>query len=399
MTPARLTALLCATFVSACGSSTPATTFHKDIAPIVQSQCVGCHRAGGIAPFSLDTYASAKPMAAAMAASVASKRMPPWLASSSCGTPFVDERVLTAEQIAAFDAWAKGGALEGNPADAPKTTTTGAQGLSRVDATLAMPAPYTPAENLRDDYRCFIVDPAVTKSTIVTAYDIVPGSQKVVHHVILYAVKRTVAVAEDAKDAKAGWACFGGVGIDSVGALGAWAPGGSAVVYPFGTGIRIEPDQVLAMQVHYNTDNAREADQTSVKLQYGTGGETAAYLLPLAADRFRIPPGAMDYKYSERFDNTLGFPLKVWGFLPHMHTLGKTITMKAGSTSMDTCLVDIPRWDFHWQTQYFRPKALTLGMNEGIEMTCTWDNPTTRTVTWGEGTSDEMCFAFVYATP
>lgn len=386
--------------LAACGTpASPPPTFAKDILPITQTQCAGCHTTGGIAPFALDTYEAAKPMAAAMAASVAAKRMPPWLASADCGGPFVDARVLTAEQISLFDAWAKAGAPEGNKADAPSMPSASGQRLSRVDATLQMPVAYTPSETLRDDYRCFIVDPAVTKSTMVTAYDIAPGSQKVVHHVILYAVSRSKAVAEDAKDTKSGWECFGGVGIDSDGALGAWAPGGSAVVFPFGTGIRIEPNQVLAMQVHYNTDNGREADQTSVKLQYGVGGETAAYLLPLVADGFRIPASSTGYTYSEKFNNTLGFPLKIWGMLPHMHTLGKTITLRTGAATMDTCLVDIPRWDFHWQTQYFRPKPHVLGTNEAVEMKCSWDNPTSRTITWGESTSDEMCFAFVYATP
>ena len=64
----------------------------------------------------------------------------------------------------------------------------------------------------------------------------------------------------------------------------------------------------------------------------------------------------------------------------------------------DTCIVDIPRWDFHWQTQYFRKTAFQLPNNTGIKLDCTWDNPTNAAVTWGEGTSDEMCFAFVYAT-
>jgi hypothetical protein len=383
-----------------CGPPTPpAPTWHRDVAPIVQAQCLGCHSAGGIAPFALDTYEAAKPMAMAMASSVAARRMPPWLASPDCGAPFVDSRILTEAQVTAFQEWAKAGAPEGKASEAPMTTVTPSQRLARIDATLQMPVAYTPSATLKDDYRCFIVDPAVANPTLVTGYDILPGSQKVVHHVILYAVKRTVAVTEDAKDSTAGWQCFGGVGVDTEGALGAWAPGGSAVVYPRGTGIRLEPDQVLAMQVHYNTSNGTDADRTSVKLMYGKGSETQAFLIPLAADGFRIPPAATDYRYSERFRNTLGFPVKVWGFLPHMHTLGKTITMKAGGTSMDTCLVDIPRWDFHWQTQYFRPKPHELSTNESIEMSCSWDNPGSQTIRWGEGTGDEMCFAFVYATP
>ena len=34
-----------------------AVTWHQDIAPIVAQKCGGCHVGGGIAPFSLATYA------------------------------------------------------------------------------------------------------------------------------------------------------------------------------------------------------------------------------------------------------------------------------------------------------------------------------------------------------
>ncbi len=393
----HLRALVLAAVISGCG--TPGPTFYKDVLPITQAQCVGCHQNGGIGPFALDTFEAAKPMAAAMAASVASKRMPPWLASADCGGPFVEPRVLTAEQISTIEAWAKAGAPAGNPSDAPPAATqsTGQQ-LSKVDASLKMPAPYTPSATLRDDYRCFIVDPNLQTGKTVTGYDIIPGNRRVVHHVILYAVKREDALKEDAKDATSGWECFGDARVDSVGALGAWAPGGSAVLFPRGTGIRLEAENVLAMQVHYNTDNAREADQTTVNLQYGQGGETAAYLLPIAADGFKIPPASTGFTYSEKFTNTLGFPVNVWGLLPHMHTRGKTISMKAGSTA-DECLVEIPRWDFQWQTQYFRTRPYVLENGKGVELKCSWDNPSSRTLTWGEGTSDEMCFAFIYATP
>ena len=136
-----------------------------------------------------------------------------------------------------------------------------------------------------------------------------------------------------------------------------------------------------------------------VKLMYSPQGTslTSAYLIPLVADGFMIPPNATDYTYSETFPNpTRALSIKVYGLMPHMHTLGKRITIKGPS---DACLVDIPKWDFHWQSQYFRPQPFTVPANGSVTMTCTWDNPTTRTVTWGEGTSDEMCFAFVYATP
>lgn len=43
-------------------------TFYEDVAPIVYANCVGCHRAGGIAPFPLLTsYEEALRVGALMA--------------------------------------------------------------------------------------------------------------------------------------------------------------------------------------------------------------------------------------------------------------------------------------------------------------------------------------------
>ncbi len=371
----------------------PAPTYYKDVLPITQVSCNNCHVAGGIAPFTLDSYEAAKLKAPLMADAVTNKRMPPWLASKDCGGPFVGDRSLSDAQIATINHWFQSGALEGNPADAPAPAGA-AEELPKVDLTRQMTAAYTPT--IRDDYRCFIIDPALAAQQVVTGYDISPGSRKVVHHVIMYIVPRTAAVNKDAQDATPGWECFGGANVSTDGTLGAWAPGGSAVVFPANTGIRISPNQVIAMQVHYNTDNAVEADQTSVKLMYGTGTETNAYLLPLVADNFAIPASGVNYAHAENFPNSLGFPIKVWGFLPHMHTKGKKISLTAASNN--ECLVDIQRWDFHWQTQYFRKTAFNLSTTNSIRMSCTWDNPTNAVVRWGEGTAEEMCFAFIYAT-
>jgi hypothetical protein len=66
-------AALCA---AACTSPTVASrpdaapanpTYWQDIAPIVNDRCVGCHQAGGVAPFPLDSYQVVKPMAPTIA--------------------------------------------------------------------------------------------------------------------------------------------------------------------------------------------------------------------------------------------------------------------------------------------------------------------------------------------
>ncbi len=380
------------------GGAAAMPTWYRDVLPITQVSCANCHKMGGIGPFPLQTYAQAQPIAAAMKAAVVAKRMPPWMPDNSCGGPFVGDRSLSQTQIDTIARWADTGATEGNPADAPAAPGPIGE-LPRIDATLTMPEPYTPSQTLTDDYRCFLVDPALTANRFVVGYDIQPGVTAEVHHVIVYIVDRAAARTKDMNDQGPGWQCFGDSGLQSTGPIGAWAPGSGAVVYPSGTGIELQPSQALAMQIHYNTATTRVPDTSAVKVMYSPAGAslTRAYLLPLVANGFAIPPNSTGYSFTDTFQNpTRVLPIKIYGLLPHMHTLGKRITIRGPSNQ---CLVDIPAWDFHWQQQYFRAQPFTLAGTESVSMTCTWDNPTNRVVRWGEGTADEMCFAYIYATP
>ena len=116
--------LLLVTLLSGCGddkkdaqppdTDTEALTYWDDMAPLFAEHCTSCHHDGGIAPFALDDYASAKPKAALIAALTKSREMPPWGATSdgSCRS-FADDPSLSDEQIASIDQWVKGGAIEG----------------------------------------------------------------------------------------------------------------------------------------------------------------------------------------------------------------------------------------------------------------------------------------------
>ena len=76
------------------GTAISQTTFHRDVAPILQKNCQGCHRPGEAAPFSLLTYTEARPWAKAIRESVRLKRMPPWFADPHVGK-FANDRSLS----------------------------------------------------------------------------------------------------------------------------------------------------------------------------------------------------------------------------------------------------------------------------------------------------------------
>ena len=382
------------------GGST-AVTWYRDVLPIVQDRCQGCHAEQGIAPFPLMTYEEAKVQASSIANAVVTRTMPPWMADDSC-YPLADSPRLSDEEIATIVQWNDLGAPAGDPNDAPAPKNPQA-GLEWVDATFQPDVPYTPKDAVSDDYRCFILPPAFTKATDVIGFEVIPGTAAEVHHVILATAPEADARAADDAEDGPGWTCYGGIGVDqaNVRMLGGWAPGAGATRFPEGTGIRVSSGQVIVMQVHYNLANGAKPDQTTLKLQYAKQAVAKqAIIFPISASPISIPPQSTGYSVTGTFSLGDLSPLlsqaTVYGVTPHMHELGREISVRNVTT--DQCLVHVPAWDFHWQRPYQFVEPLVIHKDDTIELKCTWDNPTDRTVTWGEGTSDEMCVNFFYVT-
>ena len=55
-----------------------AQTWADHVAPVLFSNCISCHRPGGIAPFSLLTYNDAFNNRFSISNAVSTKHMPPW---------------------------------------------------------------------------------------------------------------------------------------------------------------------------------------------------------------------------------------------------------------------------------------------------------------------------------
>lgn len=100
-------------------------TFHRDIEPILQRSCQNCHRPGGVGPMPLVTYEQTAPFAGLIEYKTSLRdragAMPPWYVEKDIGIQdFKDDPSLTDEEIAAISAWARSGAEQGDPADAPE---------------------------------------------------------------------------------------------------------------------------------------------------------------------------------------------------------------------------------------------------------------------------------------
>src|SRR5690348_14039826 len=109
-------------FASTAATNPSPVTFTKDVAPVLQNNCQGCHRPGEAAPFSLMTYQQARPWAKAMKEAVLLKKMPPWYADPHYGK-FVNDRSLSPAEIETLVSWADAGAPEGDAKDLPRGAT------------------------------------------------------------------------------------------------------------------------------------------------------------------------------------------------------------------------------------------------------------------------------------
>ena len=91
--------------------------FSKNIAPIIKSQCSGCHQPGKIAPFSLLSYDDVRKRAKLIQFVIDNNVMPPWPADTSYFR-YSNERVLTPREVSDIRDWVSTGML---PGDTSKT--------------------------------------------------------------------------------------------------------------------------------------------------------------------------------------------------------------------------------------------------------------------------------------
>ena len=391
----RLAGVVFFAFLAGIPAASADVVWYRDVQPIVQARCQACHTSGGVAPFPLLSYDDALAHSSQMAAAVESRVMPPWKPAPGCRS-YEGDRSLSQAEIDTIVAWARSGALPGDPADARSAPVPRGE-LAWVDLTLDAGADYVPSashttSHSQDDYRCFALDPRLAEDRDLIGLDIEPSVARQVHHVLLFSALPADVAAADAAEPGVGWTCFGGPGTRNATTVGGWAPGGQALQVPPGTGVTLERGQALVMQVHYNLTSGQPLpDRTRARLQFAKERVAKpARLLPLADLFFQIPPEARDYGTSVSV--VIPFASTLYGVAPHMHVLGKRIRAESDGT----CLVDIPAWDFRWQQIYFFGEPLALPAGAQLKLSCSWDNTTPRSVIWGEGTSDEMCLAYFY---
>jgi hypothetical protein len=412
-----------------------APTFWQDVAPILQSRCVTCHQAGGVAPFVLDEYESASRWSRAASAAVQARVMPPWLMTDdgSC-QEFASSRYLSDEEIATIASWAEAGAPEGAPGAAITPPSTGhLDGATPYRTPDFVPEAAGDALARFDEYRCFRVGAPLESSGYLTGYEVLPGNSTLVHHVLVMPVdparvtgkgptnEQVISELDAASPDRDGWPCFGaaGDGVEPEGIPVTWAPGMGPVRYPDGTGVRVEAGMIWVAQIHYNLAQEGvigQADSTEIRLRLQeTAEKPGLFDLPdpfletlFEPEPATLPPGQahVPYTWEIGVDDYLAYTgsseLQLYGVFPHMHELGRSMTIERvpAAAAGPECLGDVPRWDFNWQLFYFYREPVTLRAGDKLRVTCNFDTSSRTEATLpGWGTQNEMCLAGLFLVP
>jgi hypothetical protein len=172
-----------------------------------------------------------------------------------------------------------------------------------------------------------------------------------------------------------------------------------------GTGKRLPPGSKLDLEMHYTTVGSPQTDQTQV----------AFYVLPNRPERevttrsaiqtdLNIAPGTDDSRDSAIYGFTR--PATLYSLMPHMHLRGKWMRFELllPNGHRET-LLNVPRYDFNWQTVYRLAEPLHVPKGAWLLVTGGFDNSSVnpsnpapaKRVQFGLQSWDEMFIGFLEA--
>lgn len=379
-------------------------TFITHVGPLLRENCQGCHRAGQVGPFALDTYEQARKRAKDLAAVVESGEMPPWKPEQGYGPELKHSRTLSPEEIATIQAWADAGAPLGEGADLlPVAPGAEEWVLGEPDLVLEATEAFTVPANGPDLYRCFVIPSNLSADVSVSAIEYRPGNRRVVHHMMAFIDTAGGGRARDQAEPGPGYTSYSGAGVDVTGDLGGWAAGNAPTRLPEGVGRILAKGSDILVQVHYHPSGKPEQDRPSLAFYFcKTPVRQTLQWANASNEQFKLIPGKSDIEIKA----TWFVPLEVEALAvtPHMHALGRdfrmTLTYPDGKTRG---LLHIADWDPAWQDTYFFKERVTLPKNSTVTVIARYDNSAhsrnphkpPKLVMKGHEVTDEMCVGYI----
>ncbi|EYF04495.1 monooxygenase [Chondromyces apiculatus] len=370
-----------------------------DVDAVLEKSCRSCHGSEPKfgAPFSLVTHDdlhapgfsdSGKPMYEMIGARIhdEDKPMPP--------PP--NARVV-GDDAATLDAWIAAGApASGENCGGDGGGGAGGSGAGQPigctpDVELTPTAPYEMPQQVEDAYMCYGVTVELDGKRHITTLSPLIDNSTIVHHMLLFAADSSFP----SEPQPCGNASMGQL-------MGVWAPGGQDLVLPAEAGFPIEGTAHFVLQVHYSNLMGLSGERDSSGYRLCTTSDLRdndADIMAFGTTQISIPAnGTQDVTCDLTIPSYIPEMTIVSG-MPHMHKLGTQIstTLYPGGDGAAVNLGAANPWNF--ESQAWTELSTVLKPGDVVSTRCAWNNPTPSTVSFGEDTSDEMCFGFVMYYP
>jgi hypothetical protein len=242
----------------------------------------------------------------------------------------------------------------------------------------------------QEDYRCWSY--TVPTGSPLNVVQTVPTIPKGVHHYAVFTSPDPLPKAPlnyDCHEMGLDW------GLVNAGGVG--TPG---MTFPDGAALALKPGSQIILQLHVLNASADTLDVPSVSVQL-LGGEAASYepigLLIAGTLNITIPPNDNATKITGGCQVAQTLP-NVFAVFPHMHQLGSHIQVgiTPSGASSENVIYDAG-WSFGTQGVY--PVKTSVKTGDQVNVVCTYDNTTDKTVSFGLSSTDEMCFGVLYYYP
>lgn len=365
-------------------------TYSNQIARIFQNRCVECHREGEIAPFSLTSYDDVVGWGEMISEVIEDRRMPPWHANPKFGH-FGNDRSMSKEEQELVHAWVKNGCPEGDPSELPEPIkyTDGWQLSREPDLVVAMrDKPFEVAAEAGPEgiaYRQFWVDPGIKQDKWVVEMEARPSNRAVVHHIIVYVYPEGKESREHAF-------------------LTAYVPGLRAEPLPAGAAKKISAGAWFRFEMHYTPIGTVENDLSEVGLVFAAPEDVTHEVKTMSVgnSKFELQPFLAHQEVTAK-SGTSPVDLTLLSMSPHMHLRGESFRYDVEYPDGRTeTLLDVPNYDFNWQTRYRLAEPLTLPVGARLHCTARFDNSEdnlanpdpSKTITWGDQSWDEMMLGY-----
>lgn len=356
----------------------------------------------------LVSYEQARPWAAAIARAVQNKIMPPWFADPNYGR-FSNDPSLRQAEIETILDWAKLGAPAGDVRDAPAPRKwPEGWNIPNPDLIVRMPKAVSIPAHGEIEYTYEIVPTHFGQDRWVQMSEFRPGSPDHVHHAVVYI-----------RPPNSDWLRHAPVGVPFTAStltdpfeqrqahettsdlLLVYAPGSSPDQWPDGMAKFIPAGSDLVFQMHYTTNGNADRDQTRIGLVFAKlAPKQRVVTLQLNDHALIIPPGADNFRVEVQ--GTLPHDATLLSLFPHMHLRGKRFEYDVVHEDGTVEVLLRVNYHFHWQLSYRLAQPRLLKAGTKLRAIAWYDNSRnnphnpdpTKTVTWGDQTSDEMMVGF-----